>query len=320
MSIQKILIIDDSAVQANYLRSILEDDYQVTVVHTGKEGLEQAMSGEYSLVLLDVIMPDMDGFSLLREMQESIVTKYIPVIMITSLSDTYSEERGLVLGAVDYIAKPFHPMIVKARVNTHIKLYQYRLQIQRQALVDELTGVANRRQYDNYSAVKWQEAVRLGKPISICMFDIDLFKLYNDTYGHPAGDKVIAAVAGAVDSRLQRVTDFFARYGGEEFVALTMGDPSEKIFPHLVKIRQEIENLRIPHDPSVSQWVTVSIGGVTVIPKMGDAYDFYLKIADTMLYDAKKQGRNRVIWADERMRLMGEPSHALSVHETGGNA
>lgn len=320
MSIQKILIIDDSAVQANYLRSILEDDYQVAVVHTGKEGLEQAMSGEYSLVLLDVIMPDMDGFSLLREMQESIVTKYIPVIMITSLSDTYSEERGLVLGAVDYIAKPFHPMIVKARVNTHIKLYQYRLQIQRQALVDELTGVANRRQYDNYSAVKWQEAVRLGKPISICMFDIDLFKLYNDTYGHPAGDKVIAAVAGAVDSRLQRVTDFFARYGGEEFVALTMGDPSEKIFPHLVKIRQEIENLRIPHDPSVSQWVTVSIGGVTVIPKMGDAYDFYLKIADTMLYDAKKQGRNRVIWADERMRLMGEPSHALSVHETGGNA
>lgn len=306
MSIQKILIIDDSAVQANYLRSILEDDYQVTVVHTGKEGLEQAMSGEYSLVLLDVIMPDMDGFSLLREMQESIVTKYIPVIMITSLSDTYSEERGLVLGAVDYIAKPFHPMIVKARVNTHIKLYQYRLQIQRQALVDELTGVANRRQYDNYSAVKWQEAVRLGKPISICMFDIDLFKLYNDTYGHPAGDKVIAAVAGAVDSRLQRVTDFFARYGGEEFVALTMGDPSEKIFPHLVKIRQEIENLRIPHDPSVSQWVTVSIGGVTVIPKMGDAYDFYLKIADTMLYDAKKSGRNRGVWANEQLKQVFE--------------
>ena len=98
MSIKKILIIDDSAVQANYLRSILEDDYQVAVANTGKTGLEQAMSGDYSLVLLDVIMPDMDGFSLLREMQESIVTKYIPVIMITSLSDTYNEERGLVLG------------------------------------------------------------------------------------------------------------------------------------------------------------------------------------------------------------------------------
>lgn len=298
MSIQKILIIDDSAVQANYLRSILEDDYQVAVVHTGKEGLEQAMSGEYSLVLLDVIMPDMDGFSLLREMQESIVIKYIPVIMITSLSDTYSEERGLVLGAVDYIAKPFHPMIVKARVNTHIKLYQYRLQIQRQALVDELTGVANRRQYDNYSAVKWQEAVRLGKPISICMFDIDLFKLYNDTYGHPAGDKVIAAVAGAVDSRLQRVTDFFARYGGEEFVALILGDDSRQAFDHMKRIRQQIEELRMPHRATKTGWVTVSIGGVTISPKSGDDYNSYLMMADAMLYDAKRYGRNMVVWSN----------------------
>lgn len=157
-------------------------------------------------------------------------------------------------------------------------------------------------------------------PFSVCMFDIDHFKVYNDTFGHPAGDKAISAVARTAAAHMKPGVDFLARYGGEEFVALTMGDPSEKIFPHLVKIRQEIENLRIPHDPSVSQWVTVSIGGVTVIPKMGDAYDFYLKIADTMLYDAKKQGRNRVIWADERMRLMGEPSHALSVHETGGNA
>ena len=280
MSIQKILIIDDSAVQANYLRSILEDDYQVTVVHTGKEGLEQAMSGEYSLVLLDVIMPDMDGFSLLREMQESIVTKYIPVIMITSLSDTYSEERGLV------------------RVNTHIKLYQYRLQIQRQALVDELTGVANRRQYDNYSAVKWQEAVRLGKPISICMFDIDLFKLYNDTYGHPAGDKVIAAVAGAVDSRLQRVTDFFARYGGEEFVALILGDDSRQAFDHMKRIRQQIEELRMPHRATKTGWVTVSIGGVTISPKSGDDYNSYLMMADAMLYDAKRYGRNMVVWSN----------------------
>lgn len=298
MSIQKILIIDDSAVQANYLRSILEDDYQVVVAHTGKEGLEKAMTGEYSLVLLDVIMPDMDGFSLLREMQESIVTKYIPVIMITSLSDTYSEERGLVLGAVDYIAKPFHPMIVKARVNTHIKLYQYRLQIQRQALVDELTGVANRRQYDNYSAVKWQEAVRLGKPISICMFDIDLFKLYNDTYGHPAGDKVIAAVAGAVNSRLQRVTDFFARYGGEEFVALILGDDSRQAFDHMKHIRQQIEELRMPHRATKTGWVTVSIGGVTISPQSGDDYNTYLMAADAMLYDAKRFGRNMVVWSN----------------------
>ena len=286
---EKILIVDDSILQAAQLKAILEDEYDITIAQTAEDGLGLVNSADFSLILLDVVMPGMDGFTLLKKLQEEIITQSIPVILITSLVDVAHEQRGLVLGAVDYIAKPFSPMIVKARVNTHIKLYHYRRQAEQQSMIDQLTGIANRRRYEQYSAEKWNEAIRLHVPFSICMFDID------------------------------RSMDFLARYGGEEFVALTMGDPSEKLFPHLVKIRQEIENLRIPHDPSVSQWVTVSIGGVTVIPKMGDAYDFYLKIADTMLYDAKKQGRNRVIWADERMRLMGEPSHALSVHETGGN-
>ena len=138
------------------------------------------------------------------------------------------------------------------------------------------------------------------------LFDIDRFKVYNDTFGHPAGDKVIAAVAQTAASNLQRSTDFLARYGGEEFVALVMGDSSQQIFGHLQKIRQEVENLHISHDPSVAQWVTVSIGGVTVIPEPGNGYDFYLKIADTMLYDAKKKGRNRVVWADENLKQLWE--------------
>ena len=132
------------------------------------------------------------------------------------------------------------------------------------------------------------------------MFDIDRFKVYNDTFGHPAGDKVISAVARKASAHLNRSTDFLARYGGEEFVGILMGDSSDKAFAHLKKIRQEIENLHIPHDPSVSQWVTVSIGGVTVIPQWGSSY------ASTMLYDAKKNGRNRVIWADEKMKQLYE--------------
>ena len=117
---------------------------------------------------------------------------------------------------------------------------------------------------------------------------------------------MIASVAQTAAAHLQRSTDFLARYGGEEFVALSMGDRSEQIFAHLKKIRQAVEDLHIPHDPSVSPWVTVSIGGVTVVPEMGSSYDFYLKIADTMLYDAKKKGRNRVVWADERMKQLWE--------------
>ncbi|MCI8284693.1 MAG: diguanylate cyclase [Firmicutes bacterium] len=293
----KILIIDDSTVQANFLESILSDDYEVTKTHTAKDGLHLAQIEDYSLILLDVIMPDMDGFMLLKELQETFITKNIPVILITSLSDIQSEEKGLVLGAVDYITKPFHPLIVKARVNTHIKLWHYRKQIEKQALVDELTGIANRRSYDNFIMTKWQEAIRLKHSVSICMFDIDNFKLYNDTYGHPAGDKVIAAVAKTASSYLKRTTDFFARYGGEEFIAIILGSEAKPAFEHLKKIRGAIENLKIPHKASKHNHVTVSIGGITVVPEHGYSYDTYLKLSDTMLYDAKRLGRNMVVWS-----------------------
>ncbi len=308
---EKILIVDDSVVQATQLKNILDDEYDVTIAQTAGEGLHRASSEAYSLILLDVVMPEMDGFTLLKKLQEEIITQNVPVILITSLADVENEQRGLVLGAVDYITKPFHALIVKARVNTHIKLYNYRRQVEAQSMTDQLTGIANRRKYEQYCAVKWQEAARLQLPFSICMFDIDRFKVYNDTFGHPAGDKVIAAVAKTAASLLQRSTDFLARYGGEEFVALTFGDPSEKIFAHLKKIRQAVEDLHIPHDPSVSEWVTVSVGGVTVIPQVGSDYDFYLKVADTMLYDAKKHGRNQVVWADERMKQLWEKGASL---------
>ena len=226
---------------------------------------------DYSLILLDVVMPDMDGFTLLKKLQEELITQSIPVILITSLSDVSNEQHGLILGAVDYITKPSH-----------------------------------RRRFDRCSTAKWHEAVRMQVPLSICMFDIDHFKAYNDTFGHPAGDKVIAAVAKTISAHLKRTTDFVARYGGEEFVALSMGDPAEKIFGHLKKIRQAVEDLHIPHAPSISQWVTVSAGGVTVVPSIENNYAFFLKAADTMLYDAKRYGRNQVVWADGQLTQMLE--------------
>ena len=303
---EKILIIDDSSVQANFLSSILAGDYEITVVNSAEEGLAQAKAEDFSLILLDVIMPGIDGFQLLKMLQEEVILRHTPVILITSLNDTQHEEQGLTLGAVDYITKPFHPAIVRARVHTHINLYRYRTQIEREATVDQLTGVPNRRRYDAVSSKRWQDAIRLGAPISICMFDIDKFKVYNDTFGHPAGDKVIKAVAETAASKLRRGTDFFARYGGEEFVALVLGGGAESDFAHLQTVRQAVEDLHIPHNPEVSQWVTISIGGITVLPKVGAAYDTYLKMADAMLYDAKRFGRNQVVWTNERMEQMRE--------------
>ena len=216
------------------------------------------------------------------------------------------EEWGLTLGAVDYITKPYHPHIVRARVNTHIKLYHYRQQIEQQAMVDPMTGVSNRRGYDAAYFSKWQDAVRLKVPISLCMMDIDKFKLYNDTFGHPAGDKVICAAARTMDSSLRRSTDFLARYGGEEFVAIMLGGDSKVVFEHMIGVRQAVEDLHIEHCPAAGPWVTVSIGGVTLIPKMDDDYATYLKIADVMLYDAKRFGRNQVVWTNEKMEQMRE--------------
>ncbi|MCI8996460.1 MAG: diguanylate cyclase [Lachnospiraceae bacterium] len=303
---ENILIIEDSAVQAAQLKTILEDDYDVTIAQSAEEGLTQVEREDYSLILLDVVMPGMDGFTLLKKLQEGIIPPNLPVILLTSLSDVENEHHGLDLGAVDYITKPFYSAIVKARVNTHIKLYNYCRQFEQRSMTDQLTGIANRRNYERYSLIRWQEAVRLQIPFSICMFDIDYFKMYNDTFGHLAGDDVLVAVAKTISSYLNRSTDFFARYGGEEFVVLFQGGGSDKVFEYSKKMRQAIEDLHIPHNPSVSQWVTISMGGVTALPTAESSYELYLKIADTMLYDAKRNGRNRLVWADEKMKQLWE--------------
>jgi len=305
--VDKILIIDDNPLQAKVLASILSDEYEVTICYKAKEGLEVAKSKDFSLILSDVIMPGMDGFALLRELQETVLTKYIPVILITSLADYEHEERGLIMGAVDYITRPFNETIVKARVRVHVKLYHYQKEFREQAVVDDLTGIANRRSYNKESLAKWREAISFGLPFSVSILDVDNFKLYNDTYGHPAGDKVLAAVANAISSNLKRATDYFARYGGEEFAVILVGNGAHGDFESLKKVRQAVEDLRIPHEKSVaSDWVTVSIGGVTVIPGKEDTYENCQKIADSMLYNAKRYGRNMVVWSNAYKELWRE--------------
>lgn len=242
----KILIIEDSRAQAEYLKSILTADYEVTICLSGEDGFRKAKGEAFSLIFLDIIMPDVDGFSLLRRFQETALTRHTPVILVSGLADVQHEEKGLTLGAVDYITKPFSPITVRARASIHIKLHHYQMQFMQMATIDQLTGVANRRRYEDESILKWREATRLGLTFSVCMFDIDKFKVYNDTFGHPAGDKVISAVAKTASSFLQRSTDFFGRYGGEEFVAILIGNDAPSAFSFLKSIRQAVEDLHIP--------------------------------------------------------------------------
>lgn len=303
---EKILVIDDSIVQSAQLKAILEDEYEVDVAQTAEEGLRLVAVHDYSLILLDAVMPEMDGFVLLEKLQEEISTRSIPVIMITSLSDVVFEQQGLALGAVDYITKPFTPVIVRARVNTHVKLYGLRRKAERECVTDQLTGIANQRSYELYSTAMWQEATRLKVPFSVCMIDVDHFKAYRDHFGSKAGNRVLSAVADTLSSHLHRATDFFARFGGDEFVVITLGDGVDRVFEHMKEIRHAVEELHIPQDPSVAGRVTVSVGGVTVLPMPNQLYITHLKIAETMLHDAKKQGRNRVVWAGEGMRQLLE--------------
>lgn len=311
----KILIIEDSLAQAEYLKSILIPDYEVTICLKGQDGFRKAKGEAFSLIFLDIILPDVDGFTLLKKFQETALTKYTPVILVSGLADVQHEEKGLTLGAVDYITKPFSPITVRARANIHIKLHHYQMQFMQLATVDQLTGIANRRSYEEESVMKWREAVRLGLAFSVCMFDIDKFKVYNDSFGHPAGDKVIASVAKTVSSFLQRSTDFLGRYGGEEFVAILIGNDAKSAFSFIKSIRQAVEDLHIPHNPSVSPWVTISVGGVTLLPGDGDSYEDYLKIADNMLYKAKHSGRNRVVWSDSGKEEWAEDPHSDAVQE-----
>ena len=162
----KILLIDDSIVVGDSLKAILETDYDVTLCHDADSGLDHAMSGKYSLILMDIIMPDMDGFTLLKKLQDMILTRYIPVIIVTSLSDVQHEEEGLTLGAVDYITKPVVPAILKARINAQLRSFDRQMHYKKLAMVDELTGIAKRRRYEEEWRMKWRGNQRRGNQVS----------------------------------------------------------------------------------------------------------------------------------------------------------
>jgi diguanylate cyclase (GGDEF)-like protein len=304
---QKVLIIDENKEETELLKAILEEDYDVVTSSDAKEGIALAETGKHSLIFLNTGFSDTEEFTVLKELQGKIMPWHIPVILLMDKEDAEKGERGLSLGAADYIVKPAYPIVVKARAHTHVSLYQYKKKEECQsAMVDSLTGVASKQRYELNGTLKWQEAVRLNVPISICMIDLDKFRTYNERYGFPAGDKVLASVAGEASAALKRSTDFFARYDGDKFIALILGGEGSVVFEHLKKIRQSVEKLHIPHWDSVSEWITVSVGGVTVVPQIGDSYETYFEMAQNMLAEAKKSGRNQIVWIDEKKEQLKE--------------
>lgn len=295
----KILIIDDSALAVKVLADILKDTYEVISAGNGKEGIELARKQMPSLILLDIEMPEMNGFEVLHALKENKETEQIPVIFLTGLIDSVYEERGFLCGAVDYIVKPYNSNVVKVRVKTHINLSEYRKQIEKQLDIDTLTNVYNRRGLEKYIKEIAGQAAKERFRFNCIAFDIDYFKKINDTYGHLEGDHALQQVAAVLKNCIPPEIGYVARYGGEEFAVILPKLTPEEIRGVMTTVYKKIREAAIPNEKSeVSEYLTVSAGGAGGILQEAQEALEVVKLADEMLYRSKESGRDRFIWTD----------------------
>lgn len=292
---QTILIVDDIPLNITILKDILQNEYHIRTALSGADALTIVMSESIDLILLDVIMPGMDGYEVCKKIKSEPRTKDIPVIFISIMGEAADEALGLKLGAIDYIVKPITPSIVSARVKNHMDLKKHRDTLKKLSLLDGLTGVANRYRLDAFLTDEWSHALQKNQPLSFLLIDIDFFKQYNDCYGHLAGDTCLRLVADVLKSLIPHSANLVARYGGEEFSVVLPSTSKEKALHMAEKIRRSVESLRIPHPMSCTgRYLTVSIGAATVTPIAGMPRTFLIQQADDALYQAKDKGRNRV--------------------------
>jgi diguanylate cyclase (GGDEF)-like protein len=289
-----ILIVDDEKMNLQVLVHILSGEYTIYTAKDGQSAIEKAKQLMPDLILLDIIMPEMDGYEVLTALKATEETREIPVIFITGLSSAEDEEKGLNYDAADYISKPFSPMIVNLRVRNQIRSVNQLRLIERLSMLDQLTGIPNRRSFDSRLNAEWRRAAASNSPISMLMGDVDKFKTYNDTYGHLQGDVVLQTVARTLTETLTRPLDFAARWGGEEFVALLPNTDMDAAMNIAEQIRLNVEHVLIPLEDGSSTNVTISLGVHTIIPVTGTSLDAFISQADAALYTAKEHGRNRV--------------------------
>ena len=291
----RILIVDDDPSNAMLLARIFDNDYEVLCANDGEQALQIARDEHPEVILLDVMMPGIDGFEVCERLKAEHGTDSIPVIFITGTGDLSAETRGLKLGAVDYVTKPINPPVVMMRVRNQVELKQARDQLTRLATTDGLTGLANRRHFDETLAKEYARLARTDDKLSLILLDVDHFKPYNDFYGHQAGDDTLRAVAAVIQEAMLRPADFAARYGGEEFACILPDTDAEGALAIAEGIRNEIQALRIEHAKSTANGhVTVSIGAATKRCVPGGSPLLLIGDADRQLYRAKMGGRNRV--------------------------
>ncbi|HYH37076.1 MAG TPA: PleD family two-component system response regulator [Azospirillum sp.] len=295
----KILIVDDVPSNVHVLSRILRDDYEIYFATNGDKALELVQARLPDLVLLDIMMPGMDGFEVCARIKESPVTADIPVIFISARGEVEDETRGLEVGAIDFITKPISPPIVQARVRNHILLKRQTDLLRQLSFLDGLTGIPNRRRFDEVLALEWRRCSRSRLPLSVIMLDVDHFKAFNDRYGHQSGDDCLRAVSRLLSEHVMRPGDLVARFGGEEFVCLLPETDADGAARVAERLRAAVEAEAIPHAASpVAGHVTISLGCAGTVPPADRPPEELLDVADRALYEAKRGGRNRYRMAE----------------------
>jgi len=314
-----VFLVDDQLIVAEAVRRMLahEADIKFFYCSDPTKAVQQAQDIKPTVILQDLIMPTIDGFTLVENYRKHYATATTPIIVLSNKEDPRDKSHAFELGASDYLVKLPDKIELIARIRAHSKTYlmqqerdeafrrmrllqneleESNVQLQRLTCLDGLTGIANRRRFDEFLQKEWLRAVRAKAGISIVLVDIDSFKLYNDNYGHQKGDECLSRVAHALSTSLNRPTDLAARYGGEEFVVVlpdTLHNGASLLSENL---RANVESLKIAHAYSnVSEYVTISLGVACMRPTAQQTAKYLIELADQALYRAKSEGRNRVV-------------------------
>ncbi len=311
-----VLIVDDEQINLSLLSNILKDSYRVKIAKNAKTALDIIANFYIDLILLDVVMPDMDGYEMCKILKKSEKTEHIPVIFVTGNTSTESEKKGFSLGAVDYITKPFNPITVKSRARAHMNLHLKQIElemvsqelqkkneelqkyidiVEKISITDGLTDVFNRRHFSKIFPKILSASQRENRAVCFLHIDIDYFKQYNDNYGHKAGDDALIQFASTLKEVFQRGDDIVFRLGGEEFGAICHPQNREDAIAAGERVQKSIEKMGIIHEYSdVSNLLTASIGLVCKSAHDITSVDAIYKEADDLLYQSKNSGRNRV--------------------------
>jgi two-component system chemotaxis family response regulator WspR len=314
-----VLLVDDQAFVAEAVRRALAGEHSLDFHYCANpaEALKVAETTRATVILQDLVMPGMDGLELVRQYRENPRTRDIPIIVLSSKEEPVVKSAAFAAGANDYLVKLPDTIELIARIRYHSrsyvnllqrneayralrqsqqKLLETNLELQRLTNMDGLTGLSNRRYFDEYLSIEWRRAARDQVGLGLLMIDVDNFKPYNDTYGHVAGDEVLRRVANSIKACCARASDLAARFGGEEFAMVLPGTSPVGLRLLGERVRMMVEALSLPHSGSATgPVITVSIGGATLLAKAGESATQLVEAADLALYSAKRNGRNCAI-------------------------